>query len=196
MYEDTLLLVISDHGQTQGGDHGGGTQDETDSVLIAMSLRQMHQARQLPATSSNTSMWPSVGSSDVLGRLIAAGGYSDRESPAHLLQQFPQLTPGPWFCNSSMSQIDLTPLIAHLLGVAIPFGNLGRIPPHLYLALTAGGQSAGSGEQLEDVGNGEPHWLKQYADALTENAEQVCTNPHINESHEQPVHCVAQKLHA
>jgi len=38
MPRDTLLLVLSDHGQTLGGDHGGGSPDETDSVLLAVNL--------------------------------------------------------------------------------------------------------------------------------------------------------------
>eukprot|EP00878_Enallax_costatus_P014400 GHUV01015060.1.p1 GENE.GHUV01015060.1~~GHUV01015060.1.p1 ORF type:complete len:547 (+),score=125.93 GHUV01015060.1:308-1948(+) len=192
-YEDTLLLVLSDHGQTQGGDHGGGTRDETDSVLLALSLRKMYQAAHKLHEASNPSAQslqqhtsslstadPTQNSRPLLDQLVTAGGYSDPASPTHLSEQYPQLTPGPWFCNSSMSQIDLTPLVAHLLGVAVPFGNLGKIPPHLYAALAAGQDSGNSstlgmhydGAPVDD-GASYPDWLMGYADALSANAEQV-----------------------
>lgn len=32
LHEDTLLLVMGDHGQTLNGDHGGGTAEEVDHV--------------------------------------------------------------------------------------------------------------------------------------------------------------------
>ena len=34
LHEDTLLLVMGDHGQTLNGDHGGGTAEEVDHILI------------------------------------------------------------------------------------------------------------------------------------------------------------------
>ncbi len=34
----TLLLVLSDHGQTLGGDHGGSSREEVDTVLAAFNL--------------------------------------------------------------------------------------------------------------------------------------------------------------
>lgn len=36
--ENTLLLVSGDHGQTLGGDHGGGGPEEVDSLLIAIDI--------------------------------------------------------------------------------------------------------------------------------------------------------------
>lgn len=195
-YEDTVLLVLSDHGQTQGGDHGGGTRDETDSVLIAVSLHKLHQATKqvqeatfLPALplqehvsarSCSISSPEHSGFEPLLQHLVAAGGYQDPNSPTGLSEQYPQLTVGPWFCNSSMSQIDLTPLVAHLLGVAVPFGNLGKVPPHLFVALAAGKETTNSSTPrtchdgaLEDDGTPAVAWLLDYADALSSNVEQV-----------------------
>lgn len=201
-YEDTLLLLLSDHGQTQGGDHGGGTHDETDSVLVAFNLRDMKLQRdkQQPAEdlsnsannsdidktshpSSSSISCSEDGNSDgddlLLHRLMGVGGYLDPRSPSDLQQQYPHLVPGPWCCNSSVSQIDLTPLMAYLLGVAIPFGNLGKIPPHLFKALTV---DRDGGLAVQDSAEGQPggssagtpaSWLLQYADALRANADQV-----------------------
>ncbi|KAF5177764.1 Gpi ethanolamine phosphate transferase [Thalictrum thalictroides] len=39
LHENTLLLVMGDHGQTENGDHGGGTSEEVETSLFAMSLK-------------------------------------------------------------------------------------------------------------------------------------------------------------
>ena len=44
-HEGTLLLVFGDHGQTLGGDHGGGTREEVDSAIFALSPAKLHRAR-------------------------------------------------------------------------------------------------------------------------------------------------------
>ncbi|XP_071713897.1 uncharacterized protein [Rutidosis leptorrhynchoides] len=38
LHENTLLLVMGDHGQTVNGDHGGGTAEEVETSIFAMSL--------------------------------------------------------------------------------------------------------------------------------------------------------------
>lgn len=39
LHENTFLIVMGDHGQTTNGDHGGGTAEEVETSLFAMSLR-------------------------------------------------------------------------------------------------------------------------------------------------------------
>uniref|UniRef100_A0A1D1YWQ8 GPI ethanolamine phosphate transferase 3 n=1 Tax=Anthurium amnicola TaxID=1678845 RepID=A0A1D1YWQ8_9ARAE len=39
LHENTFLVVMGDHGQTINGDHGGGTAEEVETSLFAMSLR-------------------------------------------------------------------------------------------------------------------------------------------------------------
>jgi phosphatidylinositol glycan class O len=34
LHEDTMLIVLGDHGQTLHGDHGGGTSEEVCFVLM------------------------------------------------------------------------------------------------------------------------------------------------------------------
>ena len=41
----TLVAVLGDHGQTAGGEHGGGTPAETDTVLLALSAAALHARR-------------------------------------------------------------------------------------------------------------------------------------------------------
>ncbi|WIA08544.1 hypothetical protein OEZ85_007976 [Tetradesmus obliquus] len=217
-YADTLLLVLSDHGQTLGGDHGGGTPDETDSVLLAVSLRKMHQALQQqqqqqaqqarvaaagtaaepasPLTLSSKPQHycehctPGSGQPDsscpTLRRLMHTGGYLPSNDDAQTLDFDSSSSSSssngtgaiasclqqcwPWLCSSSMSQIDLTPTVAHLLGVPIPFGNLGKLPPHLFAALAVDSSTGGAGPA---AGSSAEAWLAQYAAALHANAEQV-----------------------
>lgn len=52
LHEDTLLLVMGDHGQTLNGDHGGGTAEEVETALFAWNTRQ-------PAHSTSQSCNPS-----------------------------------------------------------------------------------------------------------------------------------------
>lgn len=40
LHEDTMLLVLGDHGQTLNGDHGGGTSEEVETALFALSMRE------------------------------------------------------------------------------------------------------------------------------------------------------------
>ncbi|BBN10679.1 GPI ethanolamine phosphate transferase 3 subunit O [Marchantia polymorpha subsp. ruderalis] len=43
LLEDTLLIVMGDHGQTLNGDHGGGTPEEVETALFALSTH--HNSR-------------------------------------------------------------------------------------------------------------------------------------------------------
>lgn len=206
--------MLSDHGQTLGGDHGGGTPAETDTVLIAMDLRKMHSALQtrspMPAAHvagkpgsqqqlvQDTPTLPAAqqqvhysqycaankepnaaGISTVLQHLMDTGGYVPAEAtpwrPAVLDNSTAcqQQQCWPWLCGSTMSQIDLTPLLAHLLGVPVPYGNLGKVPPHLFVAMAREHSLAGS--SLD--------WLPDYAAALDANADQVI------KAQASPTHC-------
>jgi phosphatidylinositol glycan class O len=209
--------VLSDHGQTLGGDHGGGTPDETDSVLLAVSLRKMHEALQhkqqqaakqaheavadtadgpaLPltpeisqqqhySTHCQAGSGQAVSSSPAILRLMHTGGYMLTDDAQAQCASSSSSSNGttdaascsqqcwPWLCSSSMSQIDLTPTIAHLLGVPIPFGNLGKLPPHLFAALAVNSSSS-SDSASSTAGYSTGAWLPQYAAALHANAQQV-----------------------
>lgn len=77
--DDTMLLVMGDHGMTATGDHGGDSADETEALLFAYS-------KQKP---------------------FVPTFYDDN---ADFIQQ-----------------IDLAPTLANILGVPVPFSNLGTL---------------------------------------------------------------------
>ncbi|KAK7388107.1 hypothetical protein VNO78_22912 [Psophocarpus tetragonolobus] len=43
-HENTLLVVMGDHGQTLNGDHGGGSAEEVETALFAMSFKKPHSS--------------------------------------------------------------------------------------------------------------------------------------------------------
>ncbi|XP_057776825.1 uncharacterized protein LOC130995522 [Salvia miltiorrhiza] len=40
LHENTMLLVMGDHGQTLNGDHGGGTAEEVETAIFALSMKK------------------------------------------------------------------------------------------------------------------------------------------------------------
>lgn len=83
--DDTLLVVMGDHGMDSKGDHGGESDDEVEAALWMYSKRP------------------------VFGRT----------SPEHV-------TPPATAKIRPVNQIDLVPTLALLLGLPIPYNNLGR----------------------------------------------------------------------
>ncbi|KAF4503857.1 hypothetical protein G6O67_008796 [Ophiocordyceps sinensis] len=83
--DDTLLVVMGDHGMDSKGDHGGESDDEVEAALWMYSKR------------------PIFG----------------RTSPEFA-------TPPPTAKTRPVNQIDLVPTLALLLGIPIPYNNLGR----------------------------------------------------------------------
>ncbi|XP_077218141.1 alkaline-phosphatase-like family protein isoform X2 [Tasmannia lanceolata] len=63
LHENTFLLVMGDHGQTLNGDHGGGTAEEVETSLFAMSLSK-------PPTSISSELDTASCTFDVDGKKI------------------------------------------------------------------------------------------------------------------------------
>lgn len=74
--DDTILLVVGDHGMTYTGDHGGASDDEVEALLFAYSKKPFVPTK-----------------------------YDDN--------------------IDYIQQIDFTPTIATILGIPVPFSNLG-----------------------------------------------------------------------
>ncbi|ESL08970.1 hypothetical protein TRSC58_03317 [Trypanosoma rangeli SC58] len=128
----TLLLLFGDHGMTNNGDHGGDSFPETDSFLYAEMFERGNQPSSTP---------------EAAAPLAAAAAKS--------LRRRSELTEARWAegldedlrankpCReisgvdlnqlSAAHQVDLVPTISALLGVSIPFSNLGRIIPELIM---------------------------------------------------------------
>lgn len=83
--DDTLLVVMGDHGMDGKGDHGGESDDEVESAIWMYSKK------------------PIFG----------------RTKPEYV-------TPPPTAKMRPVNQIDLVPTLALLLGIPIPYNNLGR----------------------------------------------------------------------
>ena len=122
--EDTLLVLLGDHGMDRTGNHGG------DSVLETMSAVWIYSKG--PALSQGSTSLPST--------------------------LFPTtIFPGETIPHRSIQQIDLVPTISLLLGLPIPFNNLGSIIPEVF---DRGTNKAGVQKALELNAN----QIKKYLD--------------------------------
>ncbi|KWU46879.1 alkaline phosphatase-like protein, partial [Rhodotorula sp. JG-1b] len=103
MSDDTLLMVVGDHGMTDRGDHGGDSREEVDAALWIYSKRPVAQG------------------ADHLGDRFDVVWSEKGLSKA----------------SRSVSQIDLVPTLSLLLGLPIPFGNLGVPIPEMFFRTTS-----------------------------------------------------------
>ena len=95
--EDTLLVVLGDHGMDRKGDHGGDGDLEVSSGLWVYSKGLALSAKDVPTS--------------------------------HLPHKTFPGEPSP---HRSVQQIDLVPTLSLLLGLPIPFNNLGTVIPELF----------------------------------------------------------------
>jgi phosphatidylinositol glycan class O len=198
-FESSLLLVLSDHGQTMGGDHGGASSDETDAVLVALNVgawaaaeAQARSAAKAGASSAAGPGGTTGGPSDLScasdsssaaleeqseapgSRAVPAAGpsssrvpsYADRCAARHPLPLPPRLADGsspplsPWLPGESVvAQLDLTATLAALMGLPIPFSNVGAVDETMWAALgpaarsaaRSGGSSGGAGAEESEA---------------------------------------------
>ena len=98
--DETLLVVMGDHGMNQQGDHGGDSDLETSSALWIYS-------KSVPLSIPESGTTPPS--------LMRVATY-----------------PGAQVPHRSIPQIDLVPTLSLLLGLPIPFNNLGFLIPELF----------------------------------------------------------------
>ena len=123
--EDTLLVLLGDHGMDRTGNHGG------DSILETMSAVWIYSK----------------------GAALSQGSTS---LPSGLVPT--TIFPGETIPHRFIQQIDLVPTISLLLGLPIPFNNLGSIIPEVF---DRGTNKAGIQKALELNAN----QIKNYLDA-------------------------------
>ncbi|KAF5319182.1 hypothetical protein D9619_008763 [Psilocybe cf. subviscida] len=99
MDEETLLVVLGDHGMDRSGDHGGDGTLETSSAMWIYS-------KGAPLTDTSSPV------------------------PSGLLQY--KRFPGTSIPHRSIQQIDVLPTVSLLLGLPIPYNNLGSVIPELF----------------------------------------------------------------
>ncbi len=177
-YERTLLLVAGDHGQTLGGDHGGGSPEEVDSALVAVDIGALRASLAKEAGQSGNGQ--AAGST--------GGGAGAPSGGARGVAFAGPAAPAPCRANCScgvegnqcapdLHQMDLAPTLAAMLGVPIPFGNLGKLSPEMWqltLRQHAGCSSADAAAAAAAEPPAAPAaWERSLADALLANARQV-----------------------
>ncbi|KAF9202706.1 mannose-ethanolamine phosphotransferase gpi13 [Haplosporangium sp. Z 27] len=100
--DDTLVVIMGDHGMNGHGDHGGDSDDEVEAGLVIYSKRKLVNKNVLDRFSMG----------DMLQYTKPVGGNVYR----------------------TVTQIDLVPTLSLLLGLPIPFNNLGSVIPELFLS--------------------------------------------------------------
>ncbi|KAF2076042.1 hypothetical protein CYY_002656 [Polysphondylium violaceum] len=103
---DTIFILMGDHGMTTDGNHGGASHLETDAALFIYS----------PGVKINSKDFP-------LDQL----GLNEHQRDRHI------------------SQIDLVSTLSLLLGIPIPYGNLGTIIPELFYSSGGDGNNNNNG---------------------------------------------------
>ncbi|KAJ1977530.1 mannose-ethanolamine phosphotransferase gpi13 [Dimargaris xerosporica] len=130
MDEDTLLVVMGDHGMDLKGDHGGDSLPELEAGLFLYS-------RSAPLVE------PALLQSPVPGLDWAAMLHEvDVRVRDESLLSFVQSADRQ--LHRSITQTDLVPTLSLLLGLPIPYNNLGMAIPELFLHATPNDAPAGS----------------------------------------------------
>ena len=120
--KDTLVAVFGDHGMTKEGNHGGSSSQEKRSALFLYS----HADRAAPLTEPPP-QHPGQDGGD-FERLWWKQEESVLTTPRDNKEGGRHVHHGP----RTVAQIDILPTLCLLLGVPIPFENLGKIIPELF----------------------------------------------------------------
>jgi phosphatidylinositol glycan class O len=126
---DGILLMFGDHGMTDQGEHGGSSGNETDSGLFVYSKQPLF-AVQPPST---------LGEEEPTTLYWSEHSASLQRTPLSKIRQHPRM----------VSQLDLTPTLALLLGLPIPASSLGMVIPELFLAQNLQRNSSGSDDSAQ-----------------------------------------------
>ncbi|KAI8055404.1 hypothetical protein BDF22DRAFT_774875 [Syncephalis plumigaleata] len=110
---DTVLLVFGDHGMDTKGDHGGDSEIEVQAALFMYGGREF-----MPKDRRHLNK--------VLNRL------AEYEPDDPSMRAF--INRSDVGFHRTVPQIDLVPTISFLLGIPIPYSNLGMVIPELFLA--------------------------------------------------------------
>ncbi|KAI5478230.1 phosphatidylinositol glycan, class O [Pseudohyphozyma bogoriensis] len=139
--DDTLLVVMGDHGMTQRGDHGGDSREEVDAAVWIYSKgaeivdKTWYEDRhRKPYTWSSFSSASPSPSDHPLVDLFTTSATSDDLGDRMLLTWPDKGLTAP---SRAISQVDLVPTLSLLLGLPIPFGSLGVPIPELFFRRSA-----------------------------------------------------------
>lgn len=147
--EHTLLLLMGDHGQTLGGDHGGSSHDETHTLLLAWNLHAWWGIRQQAAR---------VGE--------APGEAEEQVEGGDAARPLPSTASAALGAVPHVAQLDFAATLAAVTGAAVPASNVGGVDSTLWGVLT---QQRQGGKRGGGTGGGLPCYLH----ALARTAAQV-----------------------
>ena len=113
--KNTMMMVFGDHGMTDGGDHGGDSHDETDTFLF---IERFDASR--PGMSKD--------GEELIGNFtLMRRGNCDEENLCRLATLEGMGSAMQRFSAPAVHQVDIVPTVASLLGVPIPYSNVGRL---------------------------------------------------------------------
>ncbi|MEO2194061.1 MAG: GPI ethanolamine phosphate transferase 3, partial [bacterium] len=126
--EDTLVLVVGDHGQTITGDHGGGGPEEVDSVLVAVDVDAYfgRTLERIDGRAGPRRQGPGTGTGSASASL---------SKPLLACMESCTCGEGGNQCVPDVNQIDMVPTLAGLMGIPIPFVNLGKVSAEIWSLL-------------------------------------------------------------
>ncbi|KAJ1976405.1 mannose-ethanolamine phosphotransferase gpi13 [Dimargaris verticillata] len=131
MDDDTLLVVMGDHGMDLKGDHGGDSLPELEAGLFLYS-------RSTPLVEPALLQSPPIPGLDWAAMLHEVDTWVRDESLLSFVQGADHQL------HRSITQTDLVPTLSLLLGLPIPFNNLGMAIPELFLHSLPHDASAGT----------------------------------------------------
>ncbi|KAJ3117974.1 mannose-ethanolamine phosphotransferase gpi13 [Phlyctochytrium bullatum] len=141
--EETVAFVIGDHGMDPKGDHGGDSENEVNAALFVFSGGK----KLVEPEYSNGKVSTDGPLSKVLKR-IGEVPFEGGEPYAYMNS------------HRTLPQIDFVPTLSLLMGLPIPFGNLGSLIPELFYVSDA------------ETGN-ESEALRRLLEATRLNARQI-----------------------
>jgi phosphatidylinositol glycan class O len=113
--ENDIVILMGDHGMDTEGNHGGDSDLEIDATLYIHTKTPFGVYNN----SQDYSIW------DRLHNQLSLSGVGQYEQTFLAFDKDKKYP--------SISQIDLVPSISAILGIPIPFGNLGSIIPQLFI---------------------------------------------------------------
>ncbi|PWY98210.1 hypothetical protein BCV70DRAFT_165017 [Testicularia cyperi] len=123
--DDTLVILMGDHGMDERGDHGGDGELEIGAGLWIWSRSGFG------SVDASSSRRKSVVAAESLADYISTS------QTEHLLPSYTPFSPlpSPPFGprgHRSVPQIDIVPTLSILLGIPVPFNSLGSVIPELF----------------------------------------------------------------
>lgn len=144
-----LLIVMGDHGMDHKGDHGGDSPEETDAGLWLYSKTPLTPGQVLGLRTFSTS-------DDTLEELLLHAPEDGEAAEFFALDGQKR---------RSVPQISLVPSLSLLLGLPIPFNNLGTVIPELFLEAAPTsflGKASSSSQRLLQALKINAHQIKSY----------------------------------